>query len=132
MYNILNYLFVILASILPFAVLGFIPAFAQTCIEAGTCTFTNPLNFLIQPFLIMFGDWFYLIVWGLIIGIIHLRSNNPMLTGFVGIIVVTSLMGENLLNQSDDAIPILITLAGASIGFIAYALVRTKLNNPQA
>lgn len=106
------------------------PAFAQNCIETVTCQITNFFDFLIQPFTLLMGDWFYVVVWGLIGGIIYNRSGNVMLVGILGIIIGTSLIGNNIITSSSNSIPILIIMTGAGAGLVLYQLWRNRLNNP--
>lgn len=66
------------------------PAFADaenpTCVELGTCMFANdPLNVMLIPFDSIFGGLSIVIFWALAIGILWLRTENPMLVGLVGI-----------------------------------------------
>ena len=65
---------------------AFADAENPTCVELGTCMFaTDPLNVMLIPFDAIFGGLSIVIFWSLAIGILWLRTENPMLVGLVGI-----------------------------------------------
>jgi len=65
---------------------AFADAENPTCVELGTCMFANdPLNVMLIPFDSIFGGLSIVIFWALAIGILWLRTENPMLVGMVGI-----------------------------------------------
>ena len=96
----LGYYFIFIAlslNIMSVAVIGVAPqeAFASaedpTCMELGTCMFTSdPLNVMLVPFDSIFGGLSIVIFWSLVIGILWLRTENPMLVGMVGIAMCAS------------------------------------------
>jgi len=61
------------------------------CWELGTCPFTSidgtikPLESWLLPFDYIFGGLTLLVFWGLVIGMLWLRTQNPQLVGIVGI-----------------------------------------------
>lgn len=60
----------------------------RQCYELGTCDFfAHPLDTMLEPFLAVFGAYFYIIIWGLLIGILWLRVSNTMLVGIVGLVL---------------------------------------------
>jgi hypothetical protein len=74
------------------------------------------------------GDWFYVIIWAFLIGIIQIRGKEPMLTGVVGVIVIGSLIGNNLLTgATSQTLMFFIVMIGASVGFVVYFLWRKHL-----
>lgn len=65
---------------------AFADAENPTCVELGTCMFaSDPLNVMLIPFDSIFGGLSIVIFWALAIGILWLRTENPMLVGMVGI-----------------------------------------------
>ena len=65
---------------------AFASAEDPTCVELGTCMFANdPLNVMLMPFDSIFGGLSIVIFWSLVVGILWLRTENPMLVGMVGI-----------------------------------------------
>ena len=70
---------------------AFASAEDPTCMELGTCMFTSdPLNVMLVPFDSIFGGLSIVIFWSLVIGILWLRTENPMLVGMVGIAMCAS------------------------------------------
>ena len=62
-----------------------------TCVELGTCMFANdPLNVMLKPFDTIFGGLSLIIFWSLVIGILWLRTENPMLVGILGVTMIAS------------------------------------------
>ena len=60
----------------------------RTCYELGTCDFfAHPLDTMLEPFLHVFGAYFYIIIWGLLIGILWLRVSNTMVVAVVGVVL---------------------------------------------
>jgi len=96
-----------------------------SCFELGTCDlFANPLDAMLEPFFSAFGQFFLVIMWGLIIGIIWLRTSNTMLTGVVGIGV------SSLFVFSEETQLVGVILLGAAIGMVIYQLYTQRLNFP--
>ena len=59
--------------------------------ELGETAFTkNPLGTMLQPFDHIFQGMSIVIFWGLLIGILWLRTENPMLVGLIGVVMVSS------------------------------------------
>lgn len=60
----------------------------RQCYELGTCDFFgHPLDTMLEPFLAVFGAYFYIIIWGLLIGILWLRVSNTMVVAVVGVVL---------------------------------------------
>ena len=61
------------------------------CFELGTCPWaTDPLNTMLLPFDSIFGGLSLVIFWALAVGILWLRTENPMLVGLIGVVMVSS------------------------------------------
>ena len=59
--------------------------------ELGETAFTkNPLGTMLQPFDHIFQGMSIVIFWGLLVGILWLRTENPMLVGLIGVTMVSS------------------------------------------
>ncbi len=114
---------------------------APKCFELGTCdVFANPLDAMLEPFFCAFsfgtevqtgescstgsGQIFLIIIWGLIIGIIWLRTSSTMITGVIGIGVAT------LFTFNEKTILVGIVLLGAAIGIVVYQLYKQRLDFP--
>jgi hypothetical protein len=95
------------------------------CYEIGTCDlFANPLDAMLEPFFGVMGQFFLVIMWGLIIGIIWLRTSNTMLTGVVGMGV------SSLFVFSEETQLVGVILLGAAIGMVVYQLYTQRINFP--
>ena len=84
--------------LLSFLVIGqlFIPAvFAQApmCWETGVCPFADdPLGTFMQPFDVVFVGFSLVVFWGLLVGILWLRTHNTMLVSVIGIAMTSAYM----------------------------------------
>jgi len=102
------------------------------CFELGTCdVFASPLDAMLEPFFTAFsfageesGQFFLIVIWGLIVGIIWLRTSSTMITGVVGIGIAT------VFTFNERTILVGMTLLGAAIGIIVYQLYKQRLDFP--
>ena len=111
------------------------------CFELGTCdVFANPLDAMLEPFFCAFsfeqettvdgscaegtGQFFLIVIWGIIIGVIWLRTSSTMITGVVGIGIAT------LFTFNEKTILVGIVLLGAAIGIVVYQLYKQRLDFP--
>lgn len=121
-------------ALLPVPQLAFAPNSSETapdappnpaCFELGTCDlFSSPLDVMIEPFINIFGEFFFVIVWGIIIGVIWLRTNNTMLTGVVGIGVAS------VLAFNERTIVVGVILLGAAVSIVVFQLYTQRLHFP--
>lgn len=128
------WLALVILAILPVPQLAFAPNSTQLtqdappnpdCFELGTCDlFRAPLDVMIEPFVNIFGEFFFVIVWGIIIGVIWLRTNNTMLTGVVGVGVAS------LLAFNERTIVVGVILLGAAVLIIVFQLYTQRLHFP--
>ena len=102
------------------------------CFELGTCdVFASPLDAMLEPFFAAFsfggddtGQFFLIVIWGLIIGVIWLRTSSTMMTGVIGIGIAT------LFTFSEKTIFVGITLLILAIGIVIYQLYKQRLDFP--
>lgn len=95
------------------------------CYELGTCDlFGNPLEAMLEPFYGAMGQFFLVIMWGLIIAIIWLRTSNTMLTGVVGIGIASIFV------FSEETQLLGALLVGAAVGMVVYQLYIQRINFP--
>ena len=67
----------------------------RQCYELGTCDFFEaPLDTMLEPFLAVFGPFFYIIIWGFLIGILWLRVSNTMLVAIVGLVLAVLIQSQ--------------------------------------
>ena len=103
-----------------------------TCYETLSCPISAPWELGIGPYQLWLGDYFVLIVWGLILAVTYLSNKDPMLTGIIGLIVTSAFIGTSAYTSSATQILfqkgylILILAIGSSLFF----LFRHKANNP--
>lgn len=102
-----------------------------TCWEIGTCPFTtDPLGTMLLPFESIFGGLTIIVLWGLLISIIWLRTQNPMLVGLVGIAMTAgylSVTPEAPPNELNGARIIGGALFALSLGITLYHLVSSRI-----
>ena len=104
-----------------------------SCIEDGTfCDFVQaPFDAMLQPFVVIFGDFTYPIFYGVFIGIIWLKSKDIMLTGVLGVFTVGgAIAGGVLTDWNDQIIQMGILLLAIAIGVVMYQLFISKLAQP--
>ena len=141
----LGYYFIFMAfslNLMAVLTIGVAPqeAFADaenpTCVELGTCMFANdPLNVMLIPFDAIFGGLSIVIFWALAIGILWLRTENPMLVGLVGIAMcaayLTAIEQQLVDAQSaefDGARLIGGLLFALSLGITIYHIVSNRIH----
>ena len=106
-----------------------------TCVELGTCMFANdPLNVMLMPFDSIFGGLSIVIFWSLIVGILWLRTENPMLVGLVGIVMCASYLSvletQNLTPsvEFEGARLIGSVLFALSLGITIYHILSSRIH----
>ena len=67
------------------------------CWELGTCGefASDPLSVMLTPFDSVFAGFSIVVFWGLLCGILWLRSHNPMMVGMVGVAMVGAYMASD-------------------------------------
>ena len=100
------------------------------CFESGNCPVNSPLDFFSYPFTFFFGDWFYVMVWGVIVGILFLRNKDPMLTSLVGVVIAGFFSGTSVMtsSQTSSAFNIGYILFAISIGFFVWSAINKPPN----
>ena len=106
-----------------------------TCVELGTCMFANdPLNVMLMPFDTIFGGLSIVIFWALIVGILWLRTENPMLVGLVGIVMCASYLsvletqGASASVEFEGARLIGSVLFALSLGITIYQILHNRIH----
>jgi hypothetical protein len=124
------------------AIIGFLaaspimlqPASAQeipNCIETASCEMTNFFDFTLLPYELQFGEgWAYLVVWGLVIGVIWLRTKNFVMTALVGVYVGGFLSAGPAITEASRGFQIAVLLAGVAVAVALYYLYKHRLSNP--
>jgi len=123
-------------------------------VEVGECAFTqDPLATMLYPFDavlngsivdytqtgttnpgIPISGLSLVIFWGLMVGILWLRTENPMLVGLVGMAMVAGYMSvtpeDSIPGEFEMARYIGAALFLASLGISIYQMVTTRLHSP--
>ena len=115
---------------------AFADAENPTCVELGTCMFANdPLNVMLIPFDAIFGGLSIVIFWSLAIGILWLRTENPMLVGLVGIAMCAAYLTaieQNLVDaqtaEFEGARLIGGLLFALSLGITIYHIISNRIH----
>lgn len=105
-----------------------------TCWEIGSCAFTqDPLGTMLLPFESIFGGLTIIILWGLLISIVWIRTQNPMLVGVLGTAMTAAYLTvapEAPSNEFDGARIIGGTLFAVSLGISIYHAVSSRIYQP--
>ena len=115
---------------------AFADAENPTCVELGTCMFaSDPLNVMLIPFDAIFGGLSIVIFWSLAIGILWLRTENPMLVGLVGIAMCAAYLTaieQNLVDaqtaEFEGARLIGGLLFALSLGITIYHIISNRIH----
>jgi len=87
------------------------------------CNFADsPFDAVLQPFHATLGDLSLVAIWGILLGILWIRTNNLMLVSMVGILVSSSLA-----TVYEPARGIGLLLVGVSIGITLFQVIRHKI-----
>ena len=117
------------------------PAFGSaedpTCIEQGNCGFaSDPLGTMLMPFDMVFGGLSIVIFWGVIVGILWIRTENPALVSIIGIAMSAAYMatlfqqGSAPPQEWDSARTIGGVLVCVSIGIGVYQIINSRVHAP--
>ena len=95
------------------------------CYETSTCDFTqDAFRTLLMPIEWNLGDFTPVVLWGLIIGVIWLRTHSVQLVGVVGIAINSLLVAFY-----EPAREIGFLLLALSVGIVIYQLVTNRLHH---
>ena len=97
------------------------------CYEIGTCNFfQHPLDVMLLPFTAVFGGFFYIIIWGLLMGILWLRVSNTMVVAIIGLALAVVFQPQ----FQDDAKLIGYVLLGLAITVALYQIFTIRTHFP--
>ena len=106
-----------------------------SCWVTGSCAFTeDPLGTMLMPFDSIFGGLSLVVFWSLIIGVIWLRTQNPMLVGALGMAMSAAYL-TNLGTTAPEAEWEMAHMVGVSLFLISlgisfYQVIVTRLFAP--
>lgn len=111
----------------------FTPAFAQSCFEFGNCTNTdNFLEWSIAPYEYILGDFTFPLVWGLVVGLLYIKTGNSQLTTIVGIFLLTGLSTtDSYLNSDTNQLYYwAIVITAVAFGCSTFYLLKVRVVQP--
>jgi hypothetical protein len=106
------------------------------CWEIGKCEFaSDPYGVMTMPFDEVFGGLALVIFWSVIIGILWLRTENPMLVGMIGTAMTATYLASletmaDVPAEFDQARIIGGVLFAVSLGFTLYHIIQSKILSP--
>jgi len=106
------------------------------CWETGTCGqfASDPLSVMLTPFDSVFAGFSIVVFWGLLCGILWLRSHNPMLVGIIGVAMVGAYMASDAViiqgtsPQFSQAHQIGVVLILISLGIAVYHMFSARIH----
>lgn len=108
-------------------------AYAQTCVELGNCPINgNPLEWMIYPLVLEMGNWAYVLLWGMVLGVVYMRNHNVALVGLVGLVVFAAFIGTTTYTGSSTSQVFYwgFILLAVGIGATLFYLIWTRLRAP--
>lgn len=102
-----------------------------SCIELANCAMTaNPLDWLLLPLQQTFGDWMYIIIWGIIIGPLYMRSGHPLMVAVIGVFLMIGLLSTTTIATTlSDAVFYGFLLVIPAFGLVGYSVYK-RANQP--
>ena len=100
--------------------------------ELGNCAISgNILDYLTTPYQQIIGDWIFILVWGLVVGVISIRV-SPMYGSFIGLFIAAMFVGTNVYNSgiTNGGFYYGYILVAISFGASMYFLIKGRLQNP--
>lgn len=87
---------------------------------------------MIYPLVLKMGDWIYVIVWGMTLGVVYMRSHNVALVGLVGLLVFAAFVGTSTYTSSSTSAVFSwgFILLAVGVGVTLFYLLWTRLRNP--
>jgi len=109
------------------------PAFAQSCVELGNCpTNVSILEYFITPYNEILGGWIQIVVWGTVISLIYIRTQNGILASMIGLFIASLMTGSAVYMNAMTNTPFFYgyVLIGLSFSSTVYFLIRSRGQNP--
>jgi len=99
-------------------------------LESGLCGFfTDPFHAVQAPFSAILGDLTIVAFWGILLGILWIRTENLMLVSIVGLLVSGTFVAyeQSQVTLYEPAVSIGMILVAVSIGITLFQLIRHKI-----
>ena len=106
--------------------ISFIPsvfAVGTSCVEDGTfCVFSkNPFTAMLQPYTIVVGNWFYVIVWATILVVLWVWGKSSATVSIIGI-CASSFLATNPLGIPHQAFNMGLVLLALSLTIYVFSI----------
>ena len=97
----------------------------DSCFNDHSCDLDEGWILFIEPFQWSLGQEFtFVAIWGILLGIIWLRTQSVQLVGIVGVV-----LNSMLISFHEPARNIGWVLLGLSIGFVLYQIITNRLKH---
>lgn len=94
----------------------------------------NPLEWAVYPYQALIGDWIVPLVWGIVLGLLYIRTTNAPFTGLMGFYVLTLVLTVNPSIYTNTATGQLFywAIVLTAVGFASslYYLIRVRVHSP--
>jgi len=96
--------------------------------ESGGCPlFSKPLEVMVEPFKVAFGAFAFVVIWGIIMGVLWLRVQNTMMVGVVGVLLAAVFTAG-----FDDQTKIIgYGLLAVAVAVALYQILTVRVHYPQ-
>jgi prepilin signal peptidase PulO-like enzyme (type II secretory pathway) len=96
--------------------------------DAGGCPlFSKPLEVMVEPFKVAFGGFAFVVIWGIIMGVLWLRVQNTMMVGVVGVLLASVFTA----GFSPETKIIGYGLLAVAIAVALYQILTVRVHYPQ-
>lgn len=120
-------------AVIPFL---FSSAFGANCIELGNCpiNINRPLDWLTLPYTINVGASIYPVIWGIILGMVYIKTEKAELVILCGVMVIAGFVAYNPTVFTNSSTGMLfywgIVFACVAFGCTMFYLIKHRVNNP--
>jgi len=92
----------------------------------------NFLSWAIAPYTQILGDFIEPLVWGIVVGLLYIKTENSSLTALVGVFLLTGLVSTaSYLNSSTNQLYFwAIALVAVGFGCSMFYLFKVRVQNP--
>lgn len=87
---------------------------------------------MIYPLVLEMGNWAYVLLWGMVLGVVYMRNHNVALVGLVGLVVFAAFIGTTTYTGSSTSQVFYwgFILLAVGIGATLFYLIWTRLRAP--
>jgi len=102
------------------------------CFELGNCQIDNFFDWAMLPWQAVLGDFALPLIWGLVISLIYVKSQNSMLSAIVGIFLLSGLIETSSYLSSNTNIFYFwgVAIAAVAFGCSMFYLIKVRVSQP--